>query len=396
VRRAASGRPGAPIAVGARPRRSARRAVALGAAALSTLAFLLFAPSRREARADTPPGVWDLARDPVERDRWNLHLRVRRLLRPPISDDILPPELRRDQELRFEAARAMLEEADAAHSPDVRLRFDLGIVYQELASQQHRSDLDRRAIDVLAPALDAEPDHPAATEALASLVYAYAKLDLPREELAAWRRLIPRLRDDSARVSPLMNMGEAEMRLGHLDDAVGTFRSVLQVCGALPNSSSRNSIYALTLWDLAVALDRSGDPRAALDTAVKAGQMRWAMPGPPGLTRERSGWDEINSDPSVFFVPSWEREWYLALGTAAFAREEREPRASATLLAQSEGHWDIYLARAEASPGDSRWLPLARIRRQRVHAARLAAEERASHAGARPGKNEASLEEHAL
>src|SRR5580658_2836263 len=88
------------------------------------------------ARADTPPSAWDVAKDPGQADRWALHVKVQRLLHsmPSGAPEFL--ELRRDQELRLESARMLLEQADAAHSPDVRLRFDLGTVYEDIAVLQ--------------------------------------------------------------------------------------------------------------------------------------------------------------------------------------------------------------------------------------------------------------------
>ena len=123
------------------------------------------------------------------------------------------------------------------------------------------------------PAVDAAGAESWASEAFADLALAYAKLNRPREELATWRRYIPRIVDDRARVGAMMNMGEAEMRLGHVDDALGTFREVLRLCGDLPNSGNVGSTYVLTLWDVAVALDRSGDPGEAIDNAAKASRM---------------------------------------------------------------------------------------------------------------------------
>jgi tetratricopeptide (TPR) repeat protein len=338
--------------------------------------------SGRTGRADTPPSVWDLAKDPAERERWALHVRIERLLHGHAADDVLPSEQRRDDELRLEAARAMLEDAGAARSPDVRLRFDLGIVYERLATAQGRNDLYQRVVDILAPALEAVPDHPAATFALEALVETYAKLDRPLEEVSVSRRYIARLPDDRSRALTMMNMGEAEMRLGRLDDALGTFRSVLQICGTLPNSSARNSTYALTLWDLAVALDRGGDARAAIDEATKAEQLTWDELGPLGLPRSVTGWDAIRDQQNVFFVPDWEREWYLALGDAAAATVEQDARAAAVRWASSEAHWDTYVSRAVASRED-RWLPIGRLRRDRAHAEHIRAEQRAAKLPAR-------------
>jgi tetratricopeptide (TPR) repeat protein len=372
---------------------SVRRCKRLGAVLLSILGIIVFT---LDARSDTSPNVWDVAKDPMESDRWALHVRVERLLHPPISEDVLPFELQRDEELRLEAARSMLEQAGAEHSPDVRLRFDLGMVYERLATFLARDDLHRRAVEILAPALDVDSDHPAATDALESLVYAYAKLDRPREELTTWRLYIARLADDRARVAPMMNMGEAEMRLGRIDDAIGTFRNVLQVCATLSNSSARNSTYVLTLWDLAVALDRAGDPRAAVDTAAKAKELRWKEPAPRGQTIDVTGWDAIRDQRTVFFVPDWERQWYLALGYAAAARDEHDTHLAAGLWAAAEEHWGTYAARAAAPGADGRWLAIARVRRDRAHAERDNAEKRAAKGPSRGKGEEASHGEHRL
>jgi tetratricopeptide (TPR) repeat protein len=353
-----------------------RTARVLAAVALGAL--LTVAPP---ARADTPPNAWDVARDPAARDRWALHVRVERLLTPGRSEDDPVPDLGVNGDLRLEAARAMLEGADAAKSPDLRLRFDLGRVYYELAERQGgRVDLLRKAIDVLAPAVAAGDDQPGATEAMVALVYAYAKTNQPREELATWRRYIPRLVDDRFRVGAMMNMGEAEMRLGHVDDATATFREVLRLCSELPNTSGVGSTYVLTLFDLAVALDRSGDARTALDTAGKAAHMDVL----DSQARATNGALLIAHDPNVFFVPEWEREWYLALIASAAAREATDPRDAARAWTQAERHWERYADNAAAAGRKDAWLGIAKQRRDRTHVERVAAEQRAAKMPKRP------------
>jgi tetratricopeptide (TPR) repeat protein len=335
----------------------------------------------RPAHADTPPNAWDLARDPPARDRWTLHVRVERLLAPPAGDDEGAPNWRRDVELRLEAARAMLEQADAASSPDVRLRFDLGRVYYGLGDRQGgRDDLYQKALAVLVPALDEAPDHPAATEALATLVYAYAKLNRPHDELAAWHRYIPRLADERSRVVAMMNMGEAEMRVGQIDDALGTFREVLRICGELPNTSGISQTYVLGLWDVAIALDRSGDPHGALDAAGKARQM--GVMGSGGMLVNGSAL--IASDPSVFFVPAWEREWYLALDAMAGARDTHDAREAAALWGEADRHWETYVERSSTTGSSDPFLRVARMRREQVHAKRLEAEKAVAKLPKRP------------
>ena len=241
-----------------------------------------FRPSRA-SQADTPPDAWDLARDPSVRVRWDLHVRVQQLL-DGVLDGAPAEGLGAVSGLPLAAARAELEGAGAASSPDIRLRFDLGIVYQRLASIEERDDLYEAATRVLAPALAMAPNHPAAVRAFEALTAAYDRLDRPAEEVASTRQYIDRVEDGRVRAVGLMDMGEAEMRLGHVDDALATFRDVLQICAA---TSGTIVTYALTQWDLAVALDRSGDARSALETAAKARQVSWEVEGPHGPTEAR-------------------------------------------------------------------------------------------------------------
>jgi hypothetical protein len=200
----------------------------------------------------------------------------------------------------------------------------------------------------------------------------------------------------------MMNMGEAEMRVGQIDTALSTFHAALDIAQALPNSASLSDVYALILWDIAVALDRQGDPVDAFKTAAKARAFSWTINVPvgsplagitagllPGVITQ-TGWDAIQDYVEVFFVPAWEREWYLALGEAAAASEAKDARAAAAAWGEAERHWDTYFTRAteaarDAGSGDSRardedvatrWTAMAKLRRDYARRARLAAEAR--------------------
>ena len=121
------------------------------------------------ARAATPPNGWDAARDPAAAERYALHVRVREIL---ANARIVPRDSGR---LR---ARVLLQQAGAEQSPDVRLRFDLGEIYADL-------DDNLRAIEVLQPALDLEPDHPAATAAFIALANGSTPSSIARRTSAA-------------------------------------------------------------------------------------------------------------------------------------------------------------------------------------------------------------------
>jgi tetratricopeptide (TPR) repeat protein len=331
------------------------------------------------ARADTPPSVWDVVKDPGEHDRWALHVRVQRLIQPVVESEIDGETGRAARTLHLESARAILQQADAAHSPDVRLQFDLGVVDYELGDKEARGDLFQEAIEVLVPALRDHPDHPAATEAMERLVYCYVKLNRPEDELATWQRYIPRLDDDRERARALMNMGEAEMRLGHVEDALATFREVMRILTSLPNAMET---YVLTAWDLAIALDRSGDARGATDEASKILAMS-VFPGlavGPRNSRAFRGTLILRS-PGVFFVPGWELEWYLALASAADGRDAPDAHAAAESWSDAEAHWRRYVDLSSASPSEhDPWLAIARVRLAHAHAERTAAEARAAKA----------------
>jgi len=357
---------------------------------------LVLAGATCPARADTPPSVWDKARDPAVSEHWDLHLRVQHLLSAPHDDDSgTRLEWKRDAELHAEAALAMLEDMGAATSPDVRLRFDLGDVVYVLARHTERTDYYERAARTLEGALALGSDAEGSTQALDELANCYARLERSRDELEAWRRLVPRVLDPRTRALDMYNMAEAEMRLGRVDDALATMREVLQACGELPNTSST---YVLTLWDVAVALDRSGDPNGALQTAAKAAQQT-AVDSNGYLTTGRG---LLKHDDGVYYVPSYERDWYLALGSEAIARQDTDPREALSYFTEAEAEWDRYIHGATAAgvgatpptgprqPDDASaaaataFLRIARLRRDRVHAERLVATKRVPRGLARP------------
>jgi uncharacterized protein HemY len=109
------------------------------------------------AHADTPPSVWDRAKNPEEAVNHRVHLEVQRRLAQRARFDI--------GETQALAARAMLERVQAATSNDPRLRFDLGTVY--LMTHDYK-----KAAEVLKAALAFAPDHPAAEEAWLRLAFA--------------------------------------------------------------------------------------------------------------------------------------------------------------------------------------------------------------------------------
>jgi len=336
------------------------------------------------ARADTPPSVWDIAKDPAIRSTYELHVRVDRLLHPS-SDGSDGAELGlgivRMRELRLEAAKATLEAGirDAGDGPEL-LRVDLALVLEALASIQQRGQWHRQVADLLAPLANRPEGFGGDLAPLEALATAYAWLDRPREEVPIWRRYVDDMTDDRRRVSPLVNLGEAEMRLGDLTGATAEFRRAIEICEGLAGAASLDAEYALALWDLSVALDRAGDSSVALDTVRRAKRWTWLEEGPLGLVRTVTGWDVIHDQVDVYFVPAWEREWYLAMGEAADADSAPDAAARARMWATAEEHWKAYVAGAEAQLADTRvsdrathWVATARLRLAHAHAKRVQA-----------------------
>ncbi len=298
----------------------------------AALGFGLAAP----AFADTPPSVWDLAKDPRARDRWEVHGRAAQLLFRARRER--PGPLR---ERLAEQARSVLEAGGAEQSPDVRLRFDLGSAYEMLGRHQ-------RAIDVLQPAVDAAADDPAASDALLELAYAYAKIDKPKGEREAYKRYLSRATTDGARATATLNLAEAEMRMGNLPDAIAGYREAIDVSTRVAGPGGSLTV-VLGYWGLAVALDRSGDPASAAKETKMANQLD------PG---QRVIGDTLTGD--VFFEPRHERNWYTALGAQEEARATADPRAALRLWRTAVDRWTGYVRAAERHDAQDRWLPLAR------------------------------------
>ena len=308
------------------------------------------------ANGETPPNAWDAAKDPLVRDRYKLHLDVQELLE--IRDLPQIGSLRNRiavRELMAEKARVVLEANDAAHSPDLRLRFDLAEVYEILK----RFDL---VTSVLEDALAMAPDHPAATHAWFSLATAYAyrgSAAASRKEISAYREFLARETNDESRATAMLNLAEAEMNLGEMERAIGDYQEALRLAASSPRLGGPQT-EILAVWGLAVAYDRSGDATGA------AAQAR--------LVTQMDAQDRLISDEKdVFFVPAYERNWYLGLAAMAHARAETDPRLILAHWADAEQRWDAYLAGAEKPGSADRWTARARSHRDFARAERVKA-----------------------
>ena len=298
------------------------------------------------ARADTRPNRWDFVLNPSLEASWRLHVYVRK-----------PPRRSRGQRPRQSRrkARVLLEDAGAATSPDMRLRFNLGAACARLRDE-------RCVIMTLEPALAAAPNDPAAGEAYDELAHSYAVLDDSVSELRICERYLPRVTEDRVRAILLLNCAEAAMHHGELSHAIGEYKEAIDVASAIPNVFAlEDQTQALAMWGLAVALDRARDPRGAEIEAHLA-------------LRLDNGMQLISHGSNVFFSPERERYWYVALGFADYARNAEGAESRAALWARAEGCWREYVADVALRGKGDRWADLARARLASAHAARIAAE----------------------
>jgi tetratricopeptide (TPR) repeat protein len=225
-------------------------------------------------------------------------------------------------------ARALriLEDVDAEHSSDVRLRFDLGSLLSLIGDE-------KRAAAVLESAIAMAPEGPSAVDAYWSLAIAYVKLGRFDDEVAAYEEFLRRKTTAYERARALCNRAESQVRRDKLGEALRDYRESLVL---QPED-------VLCHWGYAVALDRTGDAPAAMTEAKMA------------ITFDPL--DQELSNPGVFFLPPYERFWYEGLGAMARAQQIDDPATAVLWWDAAVVKWAAYLAYA---PADDRWVPLAK------------------------------------
>ncbi len=315
------------------------------ALALVALAFGVLASTT--GRADTPPSAWDRVKDPSVAESYRLHVEVQRRL---ASAGRLPEGI---QEAQARTARTLLERYNAAQSTDLRLRFDLGFVYEDLKEYD-------KAAKILAATLADHPDHPAAEAGWSLLASACGHTGDRDCERRAYNEQLKRATEDIERGTPTLNLAETEMHAGNLREAIDGYREALRIASRYPSLR----LAPLAVWGLAVALDRSGDRLGAEKEARFARELERSM-GMPGL---------LHDPGHVFFFPSYEIHWYDGLGAAAAAHQATTPNEILRLLRSSEQSFSNYVRFAEIATRKDHWLELAKLRQATAKAEREKAE----------------------
>ena len=255
-------------------------------------------------------------------------------------------------------ARTLLEQAHAEASPDVRLRFDLGETYAAL-------DDNVRAKEILQPALDAAPDHPAAVAAFIALANAYAKLDQSNEERRVYERFLPKVTDERSRSTAMLNLAEADMHLGDLESSIAGYRATIDLAAQLPN------IIELDVPHRCARRSGASRSRSIAPDDVPSGAKEAKLGA-----RSRPGHGDHPPESERLLLPR-ARAKLVRRPRLHGVREGRGgPRRAATWWQRAEGCWREYVDDANAHGGGDRWIDLARARLERAHAQRTIAERR--------------------
>jgi len=301
----------------------------MGACALVALAASL---TTTLAKAETPPSLWDRTKDPTAKERYSLHLAANHELEMQALDK------EGDLPLDYGVQRAknILESAHAAESNDPLLRIDLGVIYEKL-------QLNTAAVKLLTSALEVAPRHVAAERAWNALAFAYARMDRPAQELAAYEQYLAMETDEEQRASAVLNMAEAEMRRGNLKDAITGYEEALRLSQDI-RTGGAVSTYVLSIWGLAVAKDRNGDSSGAMIEARRA------------VSHDRLLMI-ISDQRYVFFVPAYERSYYQGLGELALSLDADNARGKLQHAERAERRFTEYV---KAATGDDRWLARAK------------------------------------
>jgi hypothetical protein len=180
------------------------------------------------------------------------------------------------------------------------------------------------------------------------------------------------------------------MRNGNIDEAVTQFREVYRLAGMSPTG---NEVGVLAQWDLALALDRSGDESGAIAAARTATRMDARCLAISKLhtvmLQSTCNQDDVafvivpsglfpisEENDAVYFVPPYERAWYLALGREALALDASKPRDAAEHWKWAETQMMTYVNQATVHGGD-KWLDLAKKRLDAIRKRRADADKRA-------------------
>lgn len=256
----------------------------------------------------------------------------------------------------LEAARARLDRATELAPDDPVAAFLLAAVTRRLADERGSAPLRADALRGFLRVRAIDPTYEASSVA-AALAALHTRAHRFADARDEHRRALDAALFPETRWTETANLAESAMLAGDLPAAVALYRRALALAeryGADATLGPRRVwVGVLSLWGLAVALDRLGEHDAALERAGEALSL-----GP-----DLAALEVLRTD-SVFFEPAEEIYWYEALGWEAVARAAATPAEAAEAREQARRRWRRYLVRGG---DDARWAELVRD-----HLARLA------------------------
>lgn len=220
--------------------------------------------------------------------------------------------------------------------------FGVRLLYAEVL---HDSNDNAEALKVVTQLLKDGPPAPFRSEALGELAILHAIADRREEEIKAYTDALAIEPHAYRRARLLANRAEAYMAMGDVTAAVEGYRASLARLTAIEMYFYGST----TFFGLGVALDRSGNPEAALD-AVR-------------IARTYDPKDARFNDGNWFFSPAYDAHWYYALGGWSCGRFAQSWAARAACYETAVDEWGLYV---ESAPESDRWLPLARVRLAQV------------------------------
>jgi tetratricopeptide (TPR) repeat protein len=292
------------------------------------------------------PSAWDIAKNPQLMDEFAVHVAAQRFLLEADEERCDASATKSNREKAFcdgtlARAQMLLNKAIDEGGKDPRLFFDLGAV---LFTQGNNKDAALTLNDALTKFPNAEGAHSA------WLTYAFAnsKLDRPDEERRGYETFLADEPNANRRVVPLLNLAEANMRSHHLDEAIEGYREVESLSASVLGGTDTG---VLAVWGLAISLDRQGDARGAAEQARIASRMDPESP----LRLKRP---IIDSD-GVYFVPAYEKFWYLALAATEDAKQAGSAEVSAAEWSHAVDLWEAYIEPAQKIDHPEAWNAIA-------------------------------------
>jgi len=349
-----------PTRIGAGPARAAPRAgvLVLGAVVGGMGVFGIAGPGRAAGQELDPFDPAPPAPDPPTAELWREvrspgWLRSRVLLRQGrerLATAGRAQVFGRNEsfvQAHFASACARFERARGLAPTDPEATWYLASCFQLLAQQRGDDGLRERALALFHRLRELDPDYLA--ELVASrLALLHTHAGRFEAATAEHDRALRRSLDPTRDWTELANLAESEMLTGALPRAVALYERSLELAQRNGSDATVGKdhlwVGVLSLWGLAVALDRLGERGAALERAEQA------MGVGSGLAALR-----VLRDEQVFFEPREEVYWYEALGFEALAR--RDPERAAEHREEARLRWYRYL---RAGGDDSPWADLAR------------------------------------